>query len=135
MLLKGYFSRPLPLFLHSHRFTKGARNWAASWEECLEITNHSRRSSFRSSSGPERRIDFVIVVDCKMSSPPAWSKETKIDWKSFLFVNIRYFFLFFPFLSLTSSSSKIRVFIILSDRNSARKTCARNEKKDSSCVV
>lgn len=29
VLLKGYFSRPLPLFLHSHRFTKGARNWRA----------------------------------------------------------------------------------------------------------
>lgn len=40
VLLKGYFSRPLPLFLHSHRFTKGARNWGASWEECLEITDH-----------------------------------------------------------------------------------------------
>lgn len=26
VLLKGYFSRPLPLFFHSHRFTKGARN-------------------------------------------------------------------------------------------------------------
>lgn len=73
VLLKGYFSRPLPLFLHSHRFTKGARNWGASWEECLEITNHSRRSSSLLFGAIVRGEGSISLLSLK-KSPSAWKK-------------------------------------------------------------